>query len=70
MTRLIQTFSISVALLILGSCSSLVQVDREYLNHPSMDLGKYEAKKNLAPLSQLTGVGSGGASAGCSVCAH
>ena len=61
---------LSVALGSLGACSSLAQIDREYLNHSSLDLAKYEAQKTPAPLSQLSGVGAGGASAGCSVCAH
>lgn len=61
---------LAVALSGLQACSSLAQIDREYLNHPSMDLAKYEAQKHRTPLSQLSGVGAGGASAGCSVCAH
>lgn len=70
MKQLFQFTTVLVTLLTFNACSSLAQLDREYLNQPSMDLSKYEAAKNIAPLSQLTGVGTGGAAAGCSVCAH
>lgn len=59
-----------VALITLSACASLIELDKEKINHASMDLGAFQNKKTISPLTQLSGVESGGASAGCSVCAH
>lgn len=54
----------------LSACSSLSTLDRDYLNHPAMELRQQKTPLAATPLTQLSNFRQSSTAGGCSSCAH